>query len=239
MFRLIVTFLVATMAVTAITIGTLAAFSDTETSTGNVITAGSMDLQIDLSGVGGKNVATPFVLTDLTGELLLTASGVVPGDFAEATVSIHTFGNVDPLVVLTIAMTSDLDNSCEDAEEDAEGAGCNIGVLEGELDNNSDTVIWYDYGVDGIADSLDSGECDNIQDTEERFIFDGATNVLPDTYAIDGNPGTVSIPNGAIDPMVASTKSCIGILWSVLGTVGNIIQSDSFTLSYEFAATTP
>lgn len=164
MLRILLGFVFAAAAVTGITMGTLAAFGDTEASLNNEISASSLDLEVDLKVKDDnfptgpdQNTALGFGPSDLdpTGATkILTASGVFPGDSATGGVSLHLKG--DPLVdsparvFLTMSRHDDRDNNCnepEGLEETGTPGVCSADTL-GELDNESSIFVWYDYGSD-------------------------------------------------------------------------------------------
>src|SRR4030042_3662539 len=153
-------------AVAAIAVGgTIAYFSDTETSTGNTFTAGELDLKIDSkctyndmecvegywaghSGDVNYKCSCNFELKNLDGELLFNLTDIKPGDSGEDTISLHVDSN-DACGFVEITKTSDLDNSCTEPEEESLGELCTVAVPEiadglGELDNNTQFMIWAD-----------------------------------------------------------------------------------------------
>ena len=75
--------------------GTIAYFSDTETSTGNTFTAGAIDLTIDNESYynGVRSEGTSWQLADLIDQLFFNFSDLKPGDWGEDTVSIHVDNN--------------------------------------------------------------------------------------------------------------------------------------------------
>ncbi len=80
--------------------GTIAYFSDTETSIGNTFTAGAIDLKIDnesyVTDHNGILVASPetsWQLSDLDGQVFFNFADLKPGDIGEDTISIHVNNN--------------------------------------------------------------------------------------------------------------------------------------------------
>lgn len=120
-------------AVAAIAIGgTVAFFSDTETSTGNTFTAGELDLLVDIDGVIYNPLNRPiFTVTDMK-----------PGDDGEETISLHV--DNDACGFVKFDLKSDLDNSCNEPEELAEPS-CELDDI-GELNDQVNWVIWKDEG---------------------------------------------------------------------------------------------
>jgi len=160
-------------AVAAVIIGgTVAYFSDVETSSGNTFTAGNLNLKLDVDSqdYDGQNVT------------LFTESDVKPGDSGEETLSLHIEGN-DAYVCKYFRVSQDKENGCNEPEEKAEAnpsTSCgNPGENQGELDENMDLLIWEDDG-------------DNVYESGETVIFDNKASGLPVTNleAIAGDTTT-------------------------------------------------
>ena len=147
--------LVVVAASAAVVVGaTTAFFSDTETSTGNVFTAGSIDLKVDstchywvdngngyddvgctendLEGAAGYQNGN-WSETDLGAHKFFKFSDLKPGDRGEDTISLHVYDNDAWGRILMDNMVS-ADNSCTEPEGDEEDedtvTGCDS---DGEL----------------------------------------------------------------------------------------------------------
>ncbi|MFA6306805.1 MAG: SipW-dependent-type signal peptide-containing protein, partial [Patescibacteria group bacterium] len=168
--------------VSAIVIGgTIAYFSDTETSTGNKFTAGKFNLKIDntchyngrecicdgaceWAGTDEECFCT-WEAKDLTNELFFNLGDVKPGDYGEDTISLHIDNN-DAWMCAELSNLKNNDNGCENPEfkdeTSAYGASyetcANPGLGQGELQSNLLFSIWKDNGVG--ADHA----CNNIKD---------------------------------------------------------------------------
>jgi len=216
-------------AAAAIAVGaTTAFFSDTETSTGNTFTAGSLDLKIDSDcmyngmecieghwGQTGMPCSCNFELTDLTDQTFFNFSDIKPGDNGEDTISIHVYDN-PAWVCAEISNLTDLENGCNEPEK-AEETGCEADNI-GELDNNVEFDIWRDYN------------CNNIYDENDYYLVQDSpvsTGIWPIADSTTGG--------GAVLP--GDNDYCIGIAWSVDPSVTNLIQSDSFSGDITFTAT--
>lgn len=201
-------------AVAAIAIGgTIAFFSDTETSVGNTFTAGSLDLIVDINGVPENPLDGPiFEVPDMK-----------PGDSGEKTISL-TVENNPACGFVQFNLTSDLDNSCTEPEAVEEGAGCPLPVsapLEGELNDNVVWTIWSDMGAFGAqnpsctnpavvpGDNEYNSECGDVQLTTGNLVANKSWSIgeLP----------------------VSPNQQYYGIAWQLPGAVTNLVQSDSFT----------
>jgi predicted ribosomally synthesized peptide with SipW-like signal peptide len=120
--------------------GTFAFFSDTETSTGNVLEAGAIDLKVDSEAhyaglvcqnnlwvdenppsttrqdLVGKECAGTWSLKDLgQGDMFFNLDDIKPGDEGENTISLHVFTN-DAWGQFVISNVQDLDNDCTEPE---------------------------------------------------------------------------------------------------------------------------
>lgn len=215
-------------AVAAIAVGgTVAYFSDTETSTGNTFTAGKLDLIVDIDGFDQN----PLV------EKIFDLDDMKPGDLGEKTISLKVDDN-PACGFVNIDVTSDLDNTCtepegrdemngqEDPQEDPT-PGC---TEPGELNDQVQFAIWDDNSA--------GGACNNIYEPEEEILVQGPLTA-DHYYSIGDLPirDTTKPNNGAKCYGVAY---CFGA-WKVTpvdgvmkvkcdgSLINNIAQSDSFT----------
>lgn len=144
-----------------------ALFSDTETSTNNVLQAGAIDLKIDntsyITDENGVLVASPetsWELVDLTVEKFFNFFDLKPGDQGEDTISIHVDNN-DAWVCANAQITGNFENGVTDPENE-------LGDTEpdGELANELNFAFWADDG-------------DNVyEEGEEIFTQGPASNIL-------------------------------------------------------------
>jgi predicted ribosomally synthesized peptide with SipW-like signal peptide len=225
------------IAATMLGSGTLSYFSDTEISTGNTFSAGTIDLKIDCTsghrrqwpGGGQDHVELPIVFGEkdlVQGDKFFNWHDIKPGDFGEATISIHVYHN-DAWLWITIT------NPCEtggiQTEPEFEECGLND---EGELAMNMNTFLWVDVGTtpdwqnsDEDPTNDDPHEGDNIWQDCEPVMFDGTMYDL-----IYNNP--------AFDPglILGTNMYYIGWAWDVPIDVGNCIQGDDLKFDVEFYA---
>jgi len=195
--------------------GAFAYFSDTETSTGNTFTAGTLDLKIDADPLPGTpdwvddpNVPNVNDLAVLLG-IEDTVNKMKPGDTDGIIIGIKNAGSIDGIADLHIKNVVNKDNGCTEPEADV--PDCSCGPDDGgELGANVLVTILYNgapvsYEASGdpvLADTpLDDLECNNI--------------IL-----------------GALD---ANATGAITMTFTIPGTVGNIIQSDSVEFDVEFS----
>ena len=209
--------IIAAVAALAV-IGTVAFFSDTETSTGNVLQAGALDLKVDSTcKYNGQPVADcTWPSRDLSTEKFFNFTDVKPGDDGEDTVSLYV--DNDAWLRLVITPTLDSDVSCTEPELVAE-SGCTAQGA-GELRPQLLFKVWLDNGVGtGFA-------CDNIQNgAEPTIISEGPINFEEETWNLKDY-------NGAYLP--ENTTTCFGIAWQLPSTVGNDAQTDTFVFNASF-----
>lgn len=134
--------------------GTIAYFSDVETSTGNTFTAGELDLIVDIDG-------EPF--NPLDGRPFFTLRDMKPGDSGEETISLTVEDN-PACGFVDINITSDLDNSCNEPEE-ADEPGCGLDDV-GELNDNVNWAIWSDMGTN---DPQNPVECEGVEPGDNKY----------------------------------------------------------------------
>jgi predicted ribosomally synthesized peptide with SipW-like signal peptide len=209
-------------AVAAIAVGgTIAYFSDTETSTGNTFTAGNLDLKIDsqctYNGAASTQCGT-WQSRDLvpTSDKFFNFADVKPGDIGENTISL-TLQNNPGWACMYIKNLTNNDNGCNNPETKAGDTTC--GANQGELQTALLYTIWLDP------------DCSNTINGSEAPIagFNGVT-ITGDTMIpiADSQHGGVPLPG--------ATTKCVGVSWTLPSTTGNIVQSDSVTADLAFYA---
>jgi len=164
-------------------------FSDTETSTGNTFTAGSIDLQIDnesyVTNAAGVLVASPensWEMSDLDDQLFFSFGDVKPGDVGEDTISIHA-GSNDAYACMAADITATPENTLVDPEVDALDAGPANGD-NGELQNFLNFSFWQDDG-DNVYEVGESqitaltGSANTIFNGVWSAISATSSNVIP------------------------------------------------------------
>jgi predicted ribosomally synthesized peptide with SipW-like signal peptide len=211
-------------AVAAIAIGaTTAYFSDTETSTGNTFTAGSLDLTIDSKATYNGVTAEygNWSLKDLgRGDLFFNLADVKPGDKGEDTVSMHVNNN-DACGFVTINKNGDSDFTCTEPEL-AEEPGC-VPTGDGELDENTIFTIWSDMAVA----NPNSSECANVQPGDNIYS--------PNCGDVPLTTGTLDeVESWGIGKLAGDSTTYFGIGWEVPISVTNNVQTDKFGADIEF-----
>ena len=200
-------------AVAAIAIGgTIAYFSDTETSTGNTFTAGEIDLTVDNTSYrsddnGDMKLSegtTWRELKDLEGgDLFFDFADLKPGDLGEDTVSLHINSN-DAWLCATIDITANDDVTCTEPELGDDSTCDASGSFNGELARDLNFIFWADDG-------------DNVLEVDEDVLTQGpASSVLNGvTYALADSAHNIW---GTAGPMGAGQTKYIGKAWC-FGTI--------------------
>lgn len=213
--------------VTAIVIGaTVAYFSDMESSQDNTISAGTLDLKIDLQ-CPKDQCALSLRDLDLTGQpSFFNRCDIKPGDFGEVTISWHVYGNA-AWAKLRFADIVETENGCTNPEVKAGDTTCgDSGIGEGELGDYLTFTAWMDQGQTAgwQCPPNSNGPCpadpmegDNILNgVETPIIKDISVNQII-------AQGGIPLP----EELQPSITYYLGLRWDVLPSVGNIIQTDS------------
>ena len=141
---------------TAVIVATGAFFSDTETSIGNTLVAGAIDLKVDNTSYynGVFNQATSWGLTDLNEQnRFFDFRDLKPGDFGEDTISLHVDNN-DAWLCADVTLTSNDDVNCTEPEL-ADDLAClepNGDNTDGDLAGRVNFIWWADDG-DNVFES--------------------------------------------------------------------------------------
>ncbi|MFC1750800.1 VWA domain-containing protein [Pseudomonadota bacterium] len=178
-------------------------FSDTETSSNNLLQAGAIDLKIDNTSYynGEYSSATSWDLDDLDQHRFFDFNDLKPGDWGEDTVSIHVEDN-DAWACFNITVTENDDVSCTEPELifDPNCVEQNLDLFDGELADLLHFIFWVDDG-------------DNVlEDNESPFAQGLASQVLP---AVSGAlaDATGNIFNPAGGPLSGGQTYYIGKAW--------------------------
>lgn len=234
--------LLTIVAVVGATLGaTVAYFSDTETSTGNVFAAGSIDLKVDNECYrNGEQVSdcTWLEKKDLTNELFFNFTDIKPSEWGEDTVSLHVYNN-DAWAWLKIYAIDNDENGCSEPESEVDST-CGDGEGDGELAQNMEFLIWMDTDGDN---QYDTGEPKIHEGTLEPYLTDACV-----VWPLDGDTSThcdFSTGNSC-DPLTGSQDYYVGIKWCFGqfdgdydcngSPVGNEVQTDSLSMNIAFTA---
>jgi predicted ribosomally synthesized peptide with SipW-like signal peptide len=140
--------------------GTVAFFSDTETSTGNTFTAGELDLTIDNTSYynGALNSGTTWTYQDPIG-LFFDFHDLKPGDWGEDTISVHVDTN-DAWACMDFYLYNADDNGLSEPEAEVDTTD---GPGRGELQDTINFIWWKDDG-------------DNVLEQDED-LYQGITSL--------------------------------------------------------------
>lgn len=208
-------------AIVAIAIGgTIAYFSNTETSTGNTFVAGTLDLKVndDCTYNGQLNADCTWTEGDLDGKLFFDYQDVKPGDWGENTISLHVDNNPG-WVCAEITNLVDEDNGCTEPEGNVDTTCNDATTGEGELAEALLFTVWRDNGAGGGVD------CDNVRNGSEEILVDNQPAAAGKWAIADA-----TTQDGPI------TNTCIGVMWSLPLATSNIAQTDSLTGNVIFTA---
>lgn len=183
---------------------TSALFSDNESSIGNVLAVGGIDLTIDNSSWynGVFQPTTSWTLKDLTDELFFNFTDLKPGDLSEDTISFHV-EDTGHWLCANIALTESAENGINEPESQIPDT--TDGVWAGELDEHVEFLFWADDG-------------DNVLESNENIVLNGKPSDLPQnpgtsvTYAIADATNNIytGTPN---TPLVGGVTHYIGKAW--------------------------
>jgi len=243
--------------VSAIVIGgTMAYFSDTETSTGNTFTAGGIDLEIDNECYLNGQLVTDctWELKDLDeNDLFFNFTDLKPGDWGEDTVSLHVDNN-PAWACVTFKNLVSSDNDCTEPELEDE-SGCGVDG-EGELAKNLQFFFWADV-CEGSGMFPDAYAGDNIFQPvcDYELVGGKAEDILPSQTYVLAAPGYPNVFTRVFDEPLTGSESyyigkawCFGelgappvgpngLVWTCDGEqVDNASQTDSLSGDIEFYA---
>ncbi|NTW45470.1 MAG: hypothetical protein HGB18_00250 [Candidatus Moranbacteria bacterium] len=206
---------------------TYAYFSDTETSEGNTVTAGTLDLK-----VGGKD--DPLVEKISVGD-------IYPGSVVTKTWKVENAGSVPGKVKVKIRNIADNDNGCEEPEspgEIAEYGLATCGAGEGELSSylrtrvfqshvNSNNPDWgiNDYHSYNLAGRHPGGSPYGGVKYIENLSMGGQLTLNPGEFQV------IKL-DMRLDPDVKSLSDWGG--WLTHDVNDNLLQGDSTTFDVEF-----
>ena len=146
MRRILFPLLIIGLAAGLFSLGSGAFFSDTETSTGNTFTAGSLNLTLDDAGPDATDGETAtWVFADMK-----------PDDSGFATLHVNNTGSLPGSVDLSGIAKTNLENVCLEPELPGD-TSCTAADGDGELGANLTVTLCWDAGA-GDGDCLDGGD---------------------------------------------------------------------------------
>jgi len=208
--------------VSAVSIGaTVAYFDDTEISSGNTFSAGTLDLQIDLQC---DQPGCSFSLRDLLDErAFFNICDIKPGDSNEVTISWHVYDNT-AWARIKLANIFDWENGCNEPEDILDDTCLDPGLGQGELDDYLIFTLWMDEG------SLAGWQCPENFPHCPTDLLEG-DNLLNGIETLLATKTASELIAGVILPgeLSGAYTYYLGMQWDVAPEVGNIIQTDSLS----------
>jgi len=207
MKKILISLMAIALVIGLVGAGTVAYFSDTETSEDNTFTAGTLDL----TAVGGSPM--PFAVANMK-----------PGDSGSGTVTLTNAGTIGA-AELDIAVSTIVNDDVDTAEpENDQGTNTGNGDLGGQLL----MVLWLNVNQNGV---FDAGDVELLNDGTVS-AYDATNNptltyVAADTYSGDSwNEVLAEMAQGAVDDFVISYK--------LPADTDNSIMTDKITFDVTF-----
>ena len=190
-------------------VGTGAWFTDTETSNGNILTAGTLDLTVD--GVNDPNVA------------FMTCANMSPGDTEYQYWVLKNVGSIDGRPSITFSAITNNDNGLTDAEGDVDTTG---GDGEGELGANAYVMMrWRQPAGSGTWQSV-------------RLTNNWGNPLLNGVGGVTVGEGLLTAGGALVDnalPILGPGEEVeVEFRVWIMNAIGNVIQSDSAEFSVTF-----
>jgi len=198
-----------TLLAVVVGIGTVAYFSDTETSRGNVFSAGTLDLTIQLSQaevVNGYGNVDVHPDTDVHNgvNVYFVVSNVAPGSAGVVKWTLKNVGSIPGILSFTVGNITNNENGQTEPEALVDST-----TDVGELGEKMTVTLWIDLNGNGVRD-------------DGELLYSGNLNGMSRTYS---NLITLSPNGGSVD---------VYLEWSIPINVGNEIQSDSVSFDITF-----
>jgi spore coat-associated protein N len=217
MSRILISFMTIALVGALIGGGVYAYFSDTETSTGNVFTAGTLNLNLtDASDDGTESETATWVFSDI-------APGATGGG---ARLTITNSGSMTgylDLSSVTVTNAENHDDTTDEAEAAVDGDTSDVSG-GGELGANLLVQIWIDTDNEGDVD------IDGSSNLLEESIYPAAAVGTPDpgvTGVLDNIAATYDL-----DEPLSPGDTYIALLYDLPGATDNGIQGDSANLTF-------
>ena len=218
MSRIMVSLMVIALVCILIGGSIYAAFGDTEDSTGNVFTAGTLSLQLtDASDDGTEGEAGTWVF-----------SNMAPGDTGGgARLTIQNTGTLGSYLDLSGIATVNAENydAATDEAEAADDADTSNATGEGELGANLLLQIWLDTDNDGVVD------VDGTGNLLEKSIYPVAAIGAADP-GVTGVLDSIAASYDLDESLASGSSTYIALLWNLPSATDNAVQGDSATLSF-------
>jgi hypothetical protein len=174
---------------------TRAFFSDTETSAGNTMAAGAVDLQIANESYyrGNYNENTSWELKDVTEEeKFFDFDDIKPGDWGQDTIELVV--NTNPSwACAEITVTANDDNTCVGPELAVDSCvENNEDLFDGEIAQNVSYMLWRDDGDNVLEDDEETlifsqGKLEDIGQSFKATLADSQANLFSGSGPLQPN----------------------------------------------------
>jgi len=192
--------------------GAYAFLSDTEESTGNVVTAGKLDLLIDWDVTYNGEPEDHQEPANNPGPIF-ELSDVKPGDYGEATISLDNKHN-PAWVFVGGNLTTNIDNGITEPEDEvADYPDDPDGTGYGDLADTIMATVWIDDG-------------NNKLESDEDVLAEGTLREVFDVLCRGVRFGEIA----------KNSKGYLGFKWELPAEVGNEVQSDKVAFDLLFHA---
>jgi len=200
--------------------GIYAYFSDVETSTGNVFTAGTLNLNLtDTSDDGSESETATWVFSNI-------APGETGGGGAGAGLTVSNTGSLDGYLDLSSITPTNAENydAATDEAEAADDANTSDATGGGELGANLLVQIWLDADNDGAV-GVAAGVLTEVS------IYPAAAIGAPDP-GVTGVLDSIAATYDLDELLNWGSSTYIAILWDLPSATTNTVQGDSVTLTF-------
>lgn len=210
MKKILLSLLGLILVISLVGLGAFAIFSDTETSTGNIFQAGTLDLEI------GGSVTVPITLGNMKPGDGMTGSehGGISYWF-----TVRNVGSLDGKLQITVTNVRNYENGRNEPEAIVDGTGGNPGLGNGELGQYLIMQINWPGGP-GFHYYHCGNPSGNCAGNERGHTINCWENVVMEEAGFVLHAGE-TLTNGVLEFMLPSS-------------VGNIIQSDSVEFDIMF-----
>lgn len=185
MKKILLSFVLITLVAAGAIKASSAFFSDTETSTGNILQAGMLDLLIDNTSYynGVLNEATSWLPDNLDStHFFFNFNDLKPDDWGEDTISLHVNDN-EAWACMNVNMTSNDENVANEPELVDGDLADTDSLFDGELAEKVNILFWIDDG-DNVLETnealpekvLASGNLKDVMNGETWTLADSQVN---------------------------------------------------------------
>lgn len=192
----------------AVGAGTFAAFSDTEQSSGNTVTAGTLDLQLNPNSSGNTSISFTNIAPGDSGSLVIELGN---GGSVDANLASVNIGDAASDGSFTGSLITDSDGTNSEFETDPTSDG-------GELDDNLTVDVFIEANGD-----LDSNASVGTTQGSTVNRSGNETNVVSSGTVLANALGT----NSVTDTLNPGTTRYLVVNYTLPSVTENVVQGDS------------